>query len=263
MRNKIFWGSVLILLGLIMLFGYQFDFPIWNLLWPFMLIVVGCWIMLIPFLSRGIQIIEEDYSFPSAGVEQATLKIEHGAGTINLKAEDLPENLFTGKFIGGVNAKVHSSSEGKYRIKLQSKVDFFNFLPRFQKEQRLAWDLAIKRDVPFKFKMETGASSNYLDFRGSQLKNLHLATGASSTELYLPENAGFTKVVIESGASSVQVHVPAEVAAKIKISGLVGKMLDIKRFPQMGEYYQSPDYESSQNRVQIIIESGVGSIDID
>ena len=262
MRNRIFWGIVLIMFGLVFLFGYQMEYPVWNLIWPFIIIVVGCWIMLIPFLSRGVEINEEEFSLPLEGVEYATIKIEHGAGTINLKTEDIPGKLLSGRFIGGVNPSV-SSSQGKYRIKLQSKVEFFNFMPRFQKEQRLLWDLSINRAVPIKLKMETGASSNNLDFRGSQLEELHLETGASSTDLYLPESSGFTKVQIESGASSIKMYIPKNVAARIKVSGLIGKTIDTNRFHQIGDHYQSPDFDTNQNKVDVEIESGVGSIEIE
>lgn len=60
MRNRIFWGAVLIILGLIFLFSYQMGFSIWSLIWPFAIIVVGCWILLIPFLSRGIEIMKDE-----------------------------------------------------------------------------------------------------------------------------------------------------------------------------------------------------------
>ena len=32
MRNRIFWGAVLIILGLIFLFSYQLGFSIWNMI---------------------------------------------------------------------------------------------------------------------------------------------------------------------------------------------------------------------------------------
>ncbi|RJQ41952.1 MAG: hypothetical protein C4545_05510 [Anaerolineaceae bacterium] len=261
MRNRIFWGAVLIILGLIFLFSYQMGFSIWSLIWPFAIIVVGCWILLIPFLSRGIEIMKDELSFPLEGVNQATIKIEHGAGTINLTAADLPDKLLTGSFLGGVKSMV-SSSEGKCRIKLQSKVEFINFLPRFQKEQRLIWDLSVNRTIPLKIKMETGASDNHLDLRGSKLKELHLETGASTSELFLPEDAGEMKIHIESGASTIKIHVPQNVVAKIKVGGLIGKTINTDRFQKIGDLYQSADFENVKNRAEIEIESGVGSIEI-
>ncbi len=262
MRNRMFWGIVLIILGLIFLFGYQMGLPVWSLIWPFMIIVIGAWILLIPILSKGIEIIQEEFSLPLEGVQQATLKIEHGAGTIRLHSEDLKDQFLTGSFMGGVQHNV-SLSQGKYRVKLQSKIEFANFLPRFQKENRLLWDVSINRNIPLKIKMETGASENYLDFSDAQLEDLHLETGASSTEILLPKGCAFTSVHVESGASAIKMHIPPKVAARIKVSGLIGKTIDVDRFLQNGEYYQSPDFEKAKNRVEINVESGVGSVEID
>ena len=111
--------------------------------------------------------------------------------------------------------------------------------------------------------METGASDNYLDFTNAQLEELHLETGASSTEILLPEGCAFTTVHVESGASAIKIHIPQKVAARIKISGLIGKTIDTDRFIQNGEHYESPDYEKAKNRVEINVESGVGSVEID
>lgn len=262
MRNRIFWGSVLILLGLAFLISYQVGLSIWNLLWPFAIIVLGGWLLLLPYLAQGIEISKEELSIPMDDTKYATLKIEHGAGSIRFTTDDLHSTLLKGSFMGGIDSKV-SSSEGKRRVKLQSKVEFMNFLPRFQKDQRLLWDVVINKSVPMKIKMETGASDNYLDLRKSQLKELHLETGASTTEIFLPEEAGETGVRIESGASTIRIHIPQTVAAKIKIGGLIGKAIDTKRFIKEGDLYQSSGYADAANRAEIDIESGVGSIEID
>jgi len=262
MRNRMFWGIVLIILGLMFLFGYQMELPVWSLIWPFMIIVIGSWILLIPFLSKGVEIVQEEFSLPLEGVQQATIKIEHGAGTINLRSADLKDQLIAGNFMGGVKPSVFLS-QGKYRIKLQSKIEFINFLPRFQKEKRLLWDISINRNIPLKIKMETGASDNHLDFKDAKLEELHLETGASSTEIILPENCALTRVNVESGASAIKIHIPEKVAARIKVSGLIGKTINKDRFPQKGDCYQSLDYEKARNRAEINVESGVGSVEID
>ena len=262
MRSRIFWGSVLILLGLMFLFSYQAGFSMWRLVWPFAIIVMGGWLLLLPYLYQGVEVPQDELSIPMEDTEFLTVRVEHGAGSIRLAAAELPSVLLAGTFLGGVNSHV-SSSNRKKRIKLQSKVEFLNFLPRFQKEARLLWDFSVNRTIPMKIKMETGASDNYLDLRDSQLKELHLETGASTTEIFLPEKAGGTKVHIESGASIIRIHVPESVEARIKIGGLIGKTIDTKRFKKDGEIYQSDGFGKAVNRTEIDIESGVGSIEID
>jgi len=38
--------------------------------------------------------------------------------------------------------------------------------------------------------------------------------------------------------------------------------IDNNRFPVKGSVYETPDYETAENRVEIMVEAGVGSIEI-
>ncbi len=110
--------------------------------------------------------------------------------------------------------------------------------------------------------LKTGASANQFDFTDLRLTDLKLETGASSTDLTLPANAGQTKVDIEAGAASVVIRIPPTAAARIRIrSGISG--IDVgSRFQRIGDYYQSPDYDSAQNKADIYLQMGAGSVDI-
>jgi hypothetical protein len=57
--------------------------------------------------------------------------------------------------------------------------------------------------------------------------------------------------------------VPAGVAARIRSdSGLVDFRVDQERFPRTGDYYQSPDYDEAEHKVDLHVEMGVGSVKI-
>ena len=95
------------------------------------------------------------------------------------------------------------------------------------------------------------------------MKDLALKTGASSTVVKLPANAGMTHVKVESGAASVVMEVPAGVAARVETSaGLASIDVDQSRFPKVNGYYQSADYDTADHKVDIRIETGLASIEI-
>jgi hypothetical protein len=53
------------------------------------------------------------------------------------------------------------------------------------------------------------------------------------------------------------------VAARIFVkSGLSGITVDQARFNRIGENYESPDYATAANKMEINVETGVGSVDI-
>jgi hypothetical protein len=92
---------------------------------------------------------------------------------------------------------------------------------------------------------------------------LDLETGASSTDVRLPENAGTTRVKAESGAASLNFVVPAGVSARIRTSaGLASIEIDELRFPRRGNYYESPDYDTAINRVEMELEAGIASVTV-
>ena len=111
--------------------------------------------------------------------------------------------------------------------------------------------------------INTGASETSIDLTDLQVKDLKLQTGASSTTVTLPVKAGFTHVDIESGVASTNIRVPSGVAARISAHGGLSSInVDATRFPRQGDLYQSSDYDSASNKVEVKIQTGVGSIDI-
>ena len=72
-----------------------------------------------------------------------------------------------------------------------------------------------------------------------------------------------TNVRVESGAASVSIRVPEGVAARIQTKGGLSTIqVDTRRFPQAGDVYQSADYETATNKVDIDVQMGVGSVNI-
>jgi hypothetical protein len=125
------------------------------------------------------------------------------------------------------------------------------------------WKVGISPEIPVKLHFHTGASESILDLHGLKASEVEVATGASSSELTLPANAGFTNVRVKSGVSSVKITIPAGVAANIHVqSGLAGINIDSARFVRDGEYYRSTDYATAANKVELFVETGVGSVDI-
>jgi len=57
--------------------------------------------------------------------------------------------------------------------------------------------------------------------------------------------------------------VPDGLSARIHVSvGMAGVSVDETRFPRNGNYYQSPDYDSAANAVDMTINAGAASIKV-
>jgi len=92
------------------------------------------------------------------------------------------------------------------------------------------------------------------------ITGLDLDTGASETKLTLPSRGRF-KADLDLGAASLEVIVPDGLSARIRASiGAAELKVDEARFPRNGGYYQSPDFATAANTVDMTIDAGAASI---
>jgi len=258
-RNTFFWGSVFILAGFLFLLDNLgiIRIDVWSLIWPLVLIALGVWTLSGVLFRRPAS--SEHINIPLEGASKANLQFQHGAGRLRIFSQSMLGDLIEGDFEGG--AEVHSSHAGdQLDVKLNPPVPGFSFP---WSGRGFSWSVGINSDVSLSIDLETGANEAQVDLDGLKVSDLHLKSGASSTELTLPSNAGFTQVKVEAGAASVNIHIPSGVAARIKTSGGLSSFnVDTSRFPRSGDGYQSPDYESAVNKADIEVEMGVGSVTV-
>jgi hypothetical protein len=253
-------GVVLIVLGAITLMG------IFHVFWPLLLIAVGVLIVAGATWRRG-EAVREQASVPLDGAQEASVRIRHGAGKLLIGAGASPSDLLSGSFGGGLSA-AQTRDGGRLSVDMRVKdrdVSHYVFPWTRGNIGVLDWDLVLNSAIPVSLALETGASESRLTLTDLQVRELTVSTGASATVVDLPSRAGMTRVRIESGAASVKLRIPAGVAASITARGaLAGIRVDSARFPKSGTggSYRSADYDSASNRVEILAETGVGSIEI-
>jgi hypothetical protein len=211
------------------------------------------------------EIEEEEGSVALDGATEASVRVSHGAGRLAVDASAATGDLVTGRFAGGLDAKTKSVG-GRLDVSMRPAAGFWSEAAapwRWSRGRGLDWRFGLSRDIPLSLTLETGASDNRLDLSELLVTDLRISTGASSTTVTLPAHAGHTSVKLESGAASVKIRVPDGVAARIRVGGaLSDTSVDRKRFPRSGGVYQSPDYETADNRADISIEMGVGSVSV-
>ena len=109
--------------------------------------------------------------------------------------------------------------------------------------------------------IETNLAAGDLDLDLTRLDVERLAVdmSAGSIDVILPAGAGNTEVTVDDAAASVVITVPNGVAARITADATVGVAdIDTGRFPRKGGGYESADYATAENRVDITINVSVG-----
>jgi molybdopterin-binding protein len=262
-RSALFFGSLLVLLG-VMLLGINMGVlhnDVWRFFWPFVLVLLGVWFLLGPYLWKGnVETVER--SIPMMGDIQAEIQFNYGAGRLTVGSGAKTGELLGGTFTGGITEELHRS-DGKAFLKVNPPSDTVFPGPWMNGHQGINWDVNLTREIPLQLQFHTGACEARFNFNELKVTDLTVETGASSTDIQLPQNAGYTRVVVKSGAAEVKLHVPQGVAALIReSSGLSGIKVDTSRFVQNGHTYQSADYNSAANKVEISYEGGMGSVEI-
>lgn len=262
-RDNIFWGTILLLVGALFLannLGYlAFDF---RLLWPLFIIALGVYILV--GRAWGPPRTENEHvSVPVDGAKEAYIKLEHGAGRLRLEGAASKGELLSGDF--AAMRYTTRKDGGKLTVKMRTAVEdslFWIFPWNWHRSNR-EWKFSLNPDLPISMKIESGASDNRLDFSDTKLVDLDLDSGASSTNIILPKKAGHTKAEISGGAASFDITIPRGVAARIRVeSGLGSLDIDEDRFSRSGKAYQSENYDTAANTLDLRVEVGVSSVTI-
>jgi hypothetical protein len=219
---------------------------------PWVFVGLGIWFVIGAVVPGGN--LEESLVIPLGGATDAAVRIRFGAGELTARAA-APGNLVDGHFTGGVKSRI----VGPGRVELEQDTDFgVMWLDR-----RSEWEVGLSAEVPLDLRLDGGASRGRIDARDLRLRSLELHTGASDTRVLLPRAAGATTVRAEAGAASLTFEIPAGVAARIRTRMALGSTkVDEARFPATGGGYESPDYATAANRVDIDISGGVGSVKV-
>ncbi len=264
--NRIFWAILLVGLGFLFLANNLglMSLNVWNFIWPGFLILLGIWFLIGSTRDKS-DLVMESGSIDLESAARASIVIKHGAGRLAVSGSADSGKLVSGSFASGLESRVTRDGDSM-NVVMQPQTPPFPeviFPWNWMSGKGLEWDFSFAKDIPLSLVFEVGAVDAYLDLSQNQIKDLALKTGASSTELKLPSSAGMTYVKIESGAASVKIQIPDGVAARVESqSGLASIMVDQGRFPKQNGIYQSAGYDTAENKVEIRIETGLGSVDI-
>ncbi len=264
--NRMFWAILLVGLGFLFLANNLglISVNVWGLIWPAFLILMGISFLLGSARSSEEMVLEEG-SIALEGAERATVTVKHGAGKLTVNSSAESGTLASGMFANGLDARVKRDGT-QLNVIMQSHSPVFPevmFPWNWTTGKGFQWDFGFTKSIPLNLVFETGAVDAHLDLADLQVKDLLLKTGASSTNLTLPAEAGLTQVKVKAGAAAVIIRVPEGVAVRMKVEvGLAAVSVNQSRFPELNGYYQSADYESAENKADIRVKAGLGSIEI-
>jgi hypothetical protein len=148
------------------------------------------------------------------------------------------------------------------------------------------WQIHLNPSVQADITARSGGGNVELNLAGLTISRVLTDSGGGNMRVILPDDSanldvtartGAGNVTVEmgsrvtgnssinarSGAGNVVVCVPDHIAARIHAATGLGKAIVDSRFDKIDvNTYQSPDYESARDKVEITVNSGAGNVSI-
>ena len=256
-----FWPLIIVALGIDILLGRKTGIGV--------LLVVGI-IALIPFRNRsGIQLSFRDMNVYTEHVSVvlddsniAYVNIDFGVGSLEIAGMEDDTYLLK----GDLDLFEGNSLEENYQLDndvIYYSVGYeegFHGIPFPNRDLvNPDWDIEINNDIPIKLIVSSGVGEAFLHLEDIQLQEFNLEIGVGKVIVYLPDEGDFI-VDIEGGIGELIVYVPTTLGARMIINTGIGNVDVPSGFDIDGSIYTNGLFSSSENRVDIRVDAGIGSV---
>lgn len=199
------------------------------------------------------------------GIDRAEIKIRAGAGDFRLgpAAGD-------GKLIeGGVSLRPNqrldesfttSGSQATYRLLIAGPN--VTLTPNLSRNNAEQWDLDLSQEATLDLDLSVGVGEANVDLNRLELSRLAFHIGVGDAVLLLPEQGRF-HAKVDGGIGKLVLRIPEGMAARIQADSGIGDMNVASEFQRQGDVYLTPGFETAENRVDLEVDIGIGSIVIE
>ena len=259
-----FWPVILILVGIQLFFGRRPWVAAGLVVVVLVLSVLAAlWLsygpstLFEPGLAATQQTVAEDLN----DLQRACVEVEIGAGRLDLGSlpGDSEQLAVARSNSDDERARITKSMRrrnGEATLRLESRGDWI-----ILGGPAPVWQVKLSPIIPMDLDVKTGAGESEMNLTELHVQRLTAETGVGRSTIRLPAEAGQAQATIQAGVGELVVVVPQGVEARIRVhGGLSSTVVDESRFHRAGDYYVSPGYDSAENRVDLRIQAGVGSI---
>jgi hypothetical protein len=275
----------------------NFWLNLWRL-WPLILVLVGIELLLanrVPWLAllgigavvllvgaiatrsslpptSGADTVGRSFQTNLDGARQANVIVRFGAGQLRIApiVDASPDALAAMTYDGPEQLipqpRYTPANGGTAQLEIQASGHGPGFFPfGGNRSDAMHLDVNLTPSVPIPtLTVQSGAADAQLDLSSLNISNLDLSIGAASAWVRLPQAVSTTSAHISGGAATITIEVPQGVAAQIRHRGGLSTLnVDTNRFPVVGqELYKSPDYDSAQHKVDVDLETGIATIQV-
>lgn len=195
------------------------------------------------------------------GAEVVAVTIAMGAGELSLSggADSLMDASFTYNIEDWAPEVSYSVSDGQGDLVVrQPEAETLPEAANVEYE----WDIRLGEDVPMALDISLGAGTSNLDLSQINLRGLRVQVGAGEAIIILTGDYERSfDVSVSGGVGEVTLLLSNDVGARVTVRGGLGSV-EAAGFNQDGSVYTNDAYETADVSLNIIIEGGVGQINL-
>ncbi len=213
-------------------------------------------------------ILTHNLSEPLGDATVAKVDIDNGDGNLAIDGLAGGEQLLASGTLQylenqGLPTRTLNTSNGQATLKLKASgggQPWFHF-PWQACNGATEWQIHLNPEVKSDITAHSGGGNVKLDLAGMAVTRVAADTGGGNMDVVLPEDAANLSVTAKTGAGNVVVRIPSGVAARIHATTGLGKATVDPRFSKTDKNtYQSSDFDSAANKVEITVHSGAGNV---
>jgi hypothetical protein len=215
-------------------------------------------------------VLTDNFVEPLDGVTTASFDIHAGDGNLSIDRLSGDEALLAGGALQyfekqGRPTRTLTSRPGQVTLALRSGAAGHRWLrmPWAACNGATEWNIHLNPTVLSAITAHSDGGNVKIDLTGMAVTCVSADTGGGNMDVVLPDDAADLSVIAKTGAGNVTVSIPNGVAARIHATTGLGKVIMDPRFNKIAEdVYQSTDFDTAANRIEITTRSGAGNVSI-
>lgn len=210
----------------------------------------------------------DDFVEPLNGEKSVTVEIHAGDGNLIIDSQVSDAQTLakgTMQYFDNMGKPVRTIASKEDRVTLSLKGSetgqkWFR-LPWAACNGATEWKIHLNPAAIVDLKAHSNGGNVNIDMAGMAISKVQVDTGGGNIDLVLPEKAGDLEIDARTGAGNVSVNIPGNGPARIHATIGLGKTIIDPRFSLVEKnVFQSSDFDSSENKVELILNSGAGNI---
>lgn len=287
-------GPVLLIgLGVIFLLNNMglLQWSVWDVvlrLWPLLLVAWGldlllgrrsAWgaavalIIILALLAGGVFMMEEaslpagnlvTVNIPIESAEEAQVTLDPALAYLRLRVEDdSNQSLLSGRAIPFNGERVEQQVErGNRSAEASVRTTGVIVMPFLRgRTDRPTWDFSLHPQVDYDLRVDVGGGKSDLFLEDLMLSALDVHNGIGQTIIHLPGHGGYA-AEIDGGIGHIIIELPDDTGIRLNVDVGIGSAQVPTSFRRSGSIYVSPNYEDADQRIEVDVSLGIGSITV-